>query len=257
MIDKSVGIGGTNLETDVARIVRLLNRNRHLLVPHPDLPDSGEYSDAVGERIRVFQRRVVTGMGTPDGRVDPGGQTLAQLEKNARDIAPEDLILPLFPFTVRPSASYLTGARAFRAVRSTARLHAACDLLFPVGTPIRALKDGTVIQRSYAFYEGTDALEVDHGTFVARYGEILPGSVPSGINRAGATVSRGGVIASVGRLNSGMSMLHLELYSGADTGPLSVSSSAPFQRRMDLLDATDFLDMALLEEPAAPGIPTS
>ena len=255
MIDKSVGIAGANLKADVAKIVRLLNRNRHLLIPNPDLPEGGEYSDAVGERISTFQRRVVTEVSSQDGRVDPGGRTLEKLEKNARDIPAENLLVPLFPFPVRPNASYSAQGRAFRANRTTTRLHAACDMLFPVSTPIRAMADGKVVRASYLFYSGTDALEVDHGTFIARYGEILPGSVPHGLDQVGATISRGEMIASVGRLNSGSSMLHLELYSGTESGPLTVGSNAPFQRRNDLLNPTDFLDIASLELVSRPGMP--
>lgn len=255
-INKSVGHGGANLKADVTTVVRLLNRNRHLLFPLPDLPEGGDYSDEIGDRIAVYQKRVVTGAATQDGRVDPGGTTLARLERNARDVPAADAGPLLFPFTVHPDAPWSTQGRAFRAFRAVDRLHAGCDLIFPPGVPIRAMADGKVIQPSYPFYSGTWALEVDHGTFVARYGEIGAGSVPAALDKAGAVVSRGERIASVGRLESGSSMLHLELYSGAETGKLTVRGNAPFQRRSDLLDPTAFLDSSTLDlRPAAPTAP--
>jgi murein DD-endopeptidase MepM/ murein hydrolase activator NlpD len=94
------------------------------------------------------------------------------------------------------------------------RLHAACDLIAPKGTPIRAIEDGVVIEGPKPFYSGTYSLVVRHQSGVVRYGEI-DSSVPDEV-RPGAAVKAGQVIAKVGQLESGSSMLHFELYAGDD-----------------------------------------
>jgi len=96
-------------------------------------------------------------------------------------------------------------------------------------------------------------LAIDHGSFVVRYSEL--GSVVPGII-AGATVVRGQVIGFVGLLNSGASMLHLEMYSGTKSGSLTVTSNSPFRRRADLIDATEFLDGATLNRDSGTTPPT-
>jgi murein DD-endopeptidase MepM/ murein hydrolase activator NlpD len=148
------------------------------------------------------------------------------------------LIYPLF----HPAqANYRTGARYFGAHRSGGRLHAAVDLIAPHLWPIRAVADGRVIQAPYYFYTGTNALEVSHpGVGTVRYGEIDTHKV---VHLAGGShVKCGQVIAYVGRLDSGSSMLHFELYSGKSSGALTVRGNPPYQRRRDLVNPTSFMD---------------
>ncbi|MEM7440211.1 MAG: SH3 domain-containing protein [Pseudomonadota bacterium] len=214
--------------------------------PYEDLPEDGDFTDDISDRIILFQHRVVTENAVPDGRIDPGGLTLAKLVENARDVPSDEIGPMLFPFFQKPSVSYKTGARYFRARRSGGtRWHAGCDLIFDPGVEVRAVADGRVIQSSYHFYSGTNALEVDHGHFIVRYGEIMPGSVPSNFNKKGAFIAAGEIIAKVGRLESGSSMLHFEMFSGSKSGTLSGTNK--FRRRSDLLDCTDFLDMAVMD----------
>lgn len=150
----------------------------------------------------------------------------------------------IFPLRNRPSLSYKTDGRGFGSNRPGGRKHAACDLIAPKGTEILAMEDGRIIQSPYPFYSGTYALEVKHDSgMVVRYGEISQ-AVPAGIT-AGARVSQGQVIARVGQLASGSSMLHLEIYQGTKTGPLTQSGNA-FKRRSDLVDPTPYLDAARL-----------
>jgi len=53
------------------------------------------------------------------------------------------------------------------------------------------------------------------------------------------------VTAPDGRVDpNGMSMLHLELYSGKVTGPLTNPSNKPYLRRSDLIEPTSILDKA-------------
>jgi murein DD-endopeptidase MepM/ murein hydrolase activator NlpD len=72
---------------------------------------------------------------------------------------------------------------------------------------------------------------------VVRYGEILPGSYTGG-----KTVKKGEPICKIGRLKSGSSMLHFEMYSnGASRESLTVHHG-PYRRRADLMDPTKLLD---------------
>lgn len=162
----------------------------------------------------------------------------------------------LFPLAQRPSESYRTGARAFNSSRS-GRRHAGCDLYAAAGTEVRAISDGTIIQ-CYDFYWGTDAIEINHGHFIARYGEIAPRGKKERAALGGTGVKRGEVIGKVGQLINGNgeahknNMLHFELYSTTASpldpkGALSNKDSMPFQRRADLCDPSGTLDMCKLD----------
>lgn len=159
----------------------------------------------------------------------------------------------VFPLRKRPEHDYRTGGRRFGASRSSgSRLHAGCDLIAPQGTEILAMADGVVVRGPYDFYGGTSALEVRHGDGkIARYGEISK-IVPAGIGPA-AAVTQGQVLAKVGLLDSGSSMLHLELYGGTATGRLTQPGTR-YMRRSDLIDPTPYLDAARLagQAPVAP-----
>lgn len=110
------------------------------------------------------------------------------------------------------------------------------------GTPVRSIAAGTVIQ-VYAFYKGTDAVEIRHEFGIVRYCEVKQIVVA-----AGQQVERGQSIASIGRME-GMSqmMLHLELYRGDLTGPLTDRVRMPYMRRADLVDPTALLDSLPVE----------
>ncbi|MCA9654023.1 MAG: M23 family metallopeptidase [Myxococcales bacterium] len=149
----------------------------------------------------------------------------------------------LFPLHERPTESYTTSPRSFGSGRKGGRKHAGCDLYAPVGTPIRAMAGGKVLTALYSFYGGTYALEVDHGTFVARYGEIQKEIADK--LKVGDSVTPGLVIGQVGKLNNyHQSMLHLELYTGSGKGGLTDRTSKPYQRRADLFNPTTWLDAA-------------
>lgn len=140
--------------------------------------------------------------------------------------------------------------RAFGARRPNERLHAACDLIAPAGTAVRAIEDGHVLKGPTYFYSDTYYLVVRHSSGrVVRYGEI-DRHVPADI-KPGAPVKEGQVIAHVGRLRSGSSMLHFELYAGTEKGiELTVRANAGYQRRRDLLDPTVLLDQLAASDPA-------
>jgi murein DD-endopeptidase MepM/ murein hydrolase activator NlpD len=140
------------------------------------------------------------------------------------------------------------GVGAFRARRGGgSRLHAACDVYNPQGTPIHAVADGTVLDDGYAFYCSTDAVEVDHGTFVVRYGEIRPRSAKV---KKGQRVKAGQVIALTGVLDCyHQPMLHFEMFSGKASGQLSRPGSGEFGRRSDLMNPTSWLKSHHAKKP--------
>jgi murein DD-endopeptidase MepM/ murein hydrolase activator NlpD len=204
-------------------------------------------SDTV-EAIEAFQSRFTSAV---DGVIAPGSQTLAALLRVAEKIPKalenvSDVSQWLFPFPTIPAESWEERPRAFASPRAGgARLHAGCDLYFPKGTPIHAVADGVVTRGPYPFYCETFALEIDHGPFLARYGEIQSKTEVT----AGAKVKAGQRIASVGHLvgiQVPSDMLHFELYDKSMSGPLTVASDfgsavkngVPFMRRRDLIDPT-------------------
>lgn len=252
-LSAGVGVRGPNRPADVLLVQSLLNKHRPRIDGAREIPTDGIIGPKTIATIKTFQR-VIVKMRVPDGQVDPNGRTIAALLVSpgiAHATPKVSAILPVsrplrFPLRNLPAHSYKTGARYFGAPRDGGkRRHAGCDLLAGPGTEILAMADGEVHQNMYFFYMGTNALEVRHGEgWIARYGEIA--SVESGIVK-GAKVKRGQVIARVGRLDSGSSMLHLEVYSGAGSGNLTVRGNQPFQRRGDLADPTLYLDAAVLQ----------
>jgi len=267
----SVGQGGKNFPDDVRLVQTLLNE--HLPIPASPVQVTGRVDQHLITVITHYQRQIV-GMARPDGRIDPGGRTFQSLtgvaphtqhpstsptpkQPSPKQPSPNqpstspvqsagktgDLLAATrdfcFPFPSLPIGGYKSDGRQFGANRSKGRKHGGCDLLFPVGTWIYAVADGTIIQRPYNFYLGTQALEVHHGNLIVRYGEIKPGSFVGG-----TTVKKGQRLCQVGKLQ-GMkaSMLHIEMYKGTASGSLTDVNNPPYKRRKDLLDPTPFLDL--------------
>jgi len=248
-----------NLRADVETVQKLLTaaaerRNNPALDPKGI--DGRIGSSATSNTIRAIEAYQALFLGRPDGVISPGGPTFRHLAEEAEggvQPAPPDGSAHFFPFTRLPSASWQTGARAFgsnRNGKAGPRAHAGCDLYFPVGTTIHAIADGVVVRDPADFYANTDALEVDHGTFIARYGEIKKGCRL----RRGDAVKAGEPIAQVGHLvgiKVPSDMLHLELYSKEGTGPLTADRAASkkhsngrlFFRRSDLMDPTPHLNI--------------
>ena len=257
--------GAGNLPADVETVQRLLQAAARTL-PAPEIDPKRvdgkiAHPPATSDTVRAieaFQSRFTSAM---DGVIGPDSQTWNALLEADGDMPtvpepPPDSNVSgagqdcLFPFPTVPAESWEEAPRAFGSRRAGgARLHAGCDLYFPRGTPIHAIADGVVTRGPYAFYAETFALEIDHGLFLARYGEIQ--SNPE--VRAGASVRAGEKIARVGHLvgiQVPSDMLHLELYDKSMSGPLTVGSGSgsamrngvPFMRRKDLIDPTTKLN---------------
>lgn len=154
-----------------------------------------------------------------------------------------------FPLPYLPKHNY-RGGRGFGADRSAVAKklgipgnvlrHGAVDLIAPPGTPVLAMDDGEVLCNPYKFFFDTYAIEVQHTNFIARYCEIARQTEV----RKHDIVKAGQVIGYVGNQPGG-DMLHLELFSGSKTGPLTTprtKANQPYYRRADLIDPTPVLD---------------
>ena len=247
--------GARNLQADVKTAQLLLQAAANVLrAPEIDPKGvDGEISrppakSATVNAIEAFQNRFT---GAVDGVIAPGGQTWAALvgASEKKTDSTENILSSsqwLFPFASVPAESWERSPLAFASSRAGgARLHAGCDLYFARGTPIHAVADGVVIRGPYPFYCETFALEIDHGSVLARYGEIQSKTDVS----AGDTVRAGQKIARVGHLvgiRVPSDMLHFELYDKTASGPLTIASGSgsavkhgvPFMRRKDLIDPT-------------------
>jgi murein DD-endopeptidase MepM/ murein hydrolase activator NlpD len=149
--------------------------------------------------------------------------------------------MAIFPLRSRPAQSYKVRPRAYGAPRSNGtRKHAGCDLYAETGAEVLAVEDGTVVRGPYPFYDVVHALEVRHASGLVRYGEISRAA--EGV-AAGVAVKAGQVLGYVGKMQTvAQSMLHLELFTGTEEGPLTDRANPPFMRRADLQDPTAFLD---------------
>lgn len=93
-ITQAVGTGGKNNPEDVRAVQTLLNNNLYRLTPLAPLAVDGLIGPVTIGAIEEFQRRAL-GFARPDGRVDPEGRTLVELQNAetaglARGITDED-----------------------------------------------------------------------------------------------------------------------------------------------------------------------
>jgi murein DD-endopeptidase MepM/ murein hydrolase activator NlpD len=262
--------GAVNQSDDVETVQNML-RIAAMILNDPELDPNAldgsishteQNSDTI-KAIEAFQRRFTS---APDGLISVGKRTWQELMstlEGADDEIPHTVdtgsngssfVTPgdaqfLFPFKRLPHENWTEGMRRFGASRSNGgRSHAGCDLYFDPGTVIHAITAGRVTLGPYKFYQGTFAMEVDHGLFLARYGEIQQ----STFVRVGDNVTAGQPIAKVGDLtNINVSMLHLELYDKSAQGQLNVAkkhsakaaNGVPYMRRRDLIDPTSKLNV--------------
>ena len=258
-LSSPVGDGGTNAAPDVEAVQTALKAAARLTLDDRLDPGPVDGVSGVGTEgaIARFQRRV--GISRPDARIDPAGYTLLRLNA-LLGIGTVHLTYPFATASATPFHGPWAGMRAFGSRRSKGkRAHAGVDLYFPDFTPVLAVAEGTVVRAPYPFYAETYAVEIDHGPFVARYGEIAPedtARVQEGqhVGR-GQPVGRVGVLTSRGRrMKLPSMMLHFEMYDKTERGALTRArgtsgrhlDGVPFLRRRDLVDPTGFLVRAPL-----------
>jgi murein DD-endopeptidase MepM/ murein hydrolase activator NlpD len=263
--------GAVNEKEDVETVQNMLRLASMILNQPPYDPsrvdgaiNQIESKSGTIKALEAFQARF---MNPPDGLVSVGKRTWQELmtvlegsdadpgtagdtgSDTGSSVITPDSGLFFFPFKQLPNVNWTEGMRRFGASRSGGkRAHAGCDLYFPEGTIIHAITDGKVTQGPDYFYEGTYALEIDHGSFLARYGEIQK----STLVHLGDHVTAGQSIAKVGNLTTIVnSMLHLELYDKSAHGQLTVQNNntkktaggVPYWRRKDLIDPTPKLNV--------------
>lgn len=250
--------GAGNAPGDV-QIVQEMLRTASMILRDPGVDPGGIDGKIIRDRgksdtiraIEAFQGRFFV---RPDGLIEPEGRTWLELTRILATGSGTGVAIAAgsaatqfcFPFAQLPSADWTKAPRSFAANRDGGRrAHAGCDLYFPKGTIIRAVGEGTVVRGPYPFYAETFAIEIDHGAFLARYGEVQEGALV----RQGDHMVAGQPIARVGHLvgiNVPSDMLHFELYDKSAHGPLTVgaaegataSNGRPFMRRRDLIDPT-------------------
>lgn len=199
-----------------------------LMIDHPYIHLSDE------------ERRELELQHFPDlGKIYPPANRRETVENNLTNAT---LHFPTQPCPIAPYSGSGSGGREFGAPRLGYRKHAAADLLADpdVHTKVIAITSGKVIDH-YPFYQGTYATVVDHKDFIIRYGEVRYESRFAKLyGSQGISWAAGQTLGRVGVLYSGASMLHLEKYSGALSGPLS-SWRYPYMRRGDLINPTEFV----------------
>lgn len=253
--------GARNIKHDVETVQEML-RGAAMLLHDPQI-DPGSIDGAISrgakksrtvDAIKAFQGRFMT---SPDGLIGVGGRTWRELvsvlshgaegqpaEEEEEPAASDGTRRFFFPLNPAPKDSWTVPPRCYGSRRAKgARAHAGCDLYAAVGTTVHAITDGTVVRGPVPFYAGTYSIEIDHGDFLARYGEVQG----TAFVRKGDHVKAGQPIAKVGRLvgiSVPSAMLHLELYDKSAHGPLTVPAAQsartkdgrPFLRRKDLID---------------------
>jgi murein DD-endopeptidase MepM/ murein hydrolase activator NlpD len=206
----------------------------------------GDYGDKTTKAVTNFQKRF---MRKPDGIASPGRITIERLDAQL-EIFQVDACFPLKKVP-KKSWSWLKGMRVFGARRSKgARAHAGSDLYDKEGTPVYAVADGKVIVINAYFYNSTYEIQINHGPFTIRYGEVKM----TNLIKMGDNVKKGQQIGEIGHL-TGVSlpsdMLHIEGYDNTERGILTVmntkltarhpASNRPYFRRKDLISLSELL----------------
>jgi hypothetical protein len=111
IINSSVGRGGINRPEDVRVVQDLLNKSS--CAPTPALGVDGKIGPKTIAAIEAFQKKVLL-MSRPDGRVDPGGKTLAALSEDSSPKAPP------VPAPKAPAAASAPAPKVATAMPATA-----------------------------------------------------------------------------------------------------------------------------------------
>ncbi len=149
----------------------------------------------------------------------------------------------IFPLAKKVDSYKTNYSCRFGAPRDGGRKHGGVDLAAPVGTLVFAVDDGVVIEAAGGFDKyGTSVVSIEHGDIydddycIVRYGEV-----DTLLVQIGATVKKGQMIAKVGKQPGG-TQLHLEMYSGDESGQFKQENNLPYKRRSDIMDPTSHLD---------------
>lgn len=244
------GLAGDKTITALGEDVKTVQQRLITLGYAPGKAD-GIYGSATRSAVRAFQKDY--GL-TVDGIA--GSVTRSALQKalsGSTNITTASSLSAFQQYAkanwaspIRVSFLPVTGGRAFGYQRSDGRKHAGIDLYVEngAGTPVYAMNAGTVTGISNTFYYGTGAVTITNTDgSVLRYGEITPAV------KNGASVYKGQVIGYIAANGyDGGTMLHLELFRGNASGPLSQENtrywyvSGNYNRRADLLDPTFLLN---------------
>jgi hypothetical protein len=173
-----------------------------------------------------------------------------------------------FPMKTVPETSWGDEQRKFGYQRDKgARLHAGCDLYDAAGVKgvdpdemrgnfAHAVKKGRIVRYSPTFtgngygYHKSQAIEIHHGKFTARYCEIDWDTRSAGVD-VNKMVEAGQPLAKVKNVLQSriQPMLHFELYKNTVSVKDSLSTSADgkinglyYGRRKDLKNPTAYLD---------------
>jgi murein DD-endopeptidase MepM/ murein hydrolase activator NlpD len=235
----------------------------HLLAPHSSPAVIGSYAADLKKlaaeterRVRVVEQRQLAlaaaletedfdpealkrmgfypaaggGVGGPfeSGGADPTFKQLFTSWKKLDNLAGGAIAIP----SDKPvKTAEFTSAFGVRSdpFRKTSAMHAGIDLAGPVGTPIYATADGTVLRAGWNSGGYGNLVEIDHGRgIVTRYGHLSKMDV-----NAGERVSRGQMIGRMGSTGrSTGSHLHYEVR--IDDRPVN---PIPFMRSTDYLVA--------------------
>src|SRR5437016_6933105 len=148
----------------------------------------------------------------------------------------------IFPLAIKVDSYKSNWSCRFGAPRNPGRKHGGCDLAASVGTAVFAVDDGEVVEVSSKFKYDTSVVSIEHGDIydddycIVRYGEVDTIMV-----QVGAKVTKGQMIAKVGKQPGG-TQLHLELYTGDESGQFLQETNLPYKRRSDIIDPTPYLD---------------
>ena len=124
----SVGALGANLMADVLAVQKLINLCIGLIVPRARVVENGISDGSLIAAIKDFQSRVVHSA-FPDGRVDPGGQTVTALDICAAG-------LPYPPVTPRPPIKYTSNPNEVPTQTTTPSALDVVNMLLHVWTAL-------------------------------------------------------------------------------------------------------------------------
>ena len=187
------------------------------------------------------------GRGGPfDGGADPTFKQLFTSWKKLDNLASGAIAVPSDKPVKTAAFTSGYGVRS-DPFRGSAAMHPGIDLAGPMGTPIYATADGTVLRSGWTSGGYGNLIEVDHGRGIAtRYGHLSQVLV-----RAGQHITRGQLIARMGSTGrSTGSHLHYEVrIDGKPVNPIPFMKSTDYLVAMQKSVGTHSMDQVALGGP--------